>query len=232
LESFARTIRYEWFARLARKEGLPYVATGHTADDQAETVLHRLLRGSGLRGLRGIARRRQLSGGVVLVRPLLGVTRKEVLGYLQTIGQVYCRDTSNASREFTRNRIRHDLLPHLANHYQPAIASVLRRLAAQANDLYPWLRVSAGALLAEAERPRAGVKLIFDRERLSQAPDILVREAFRLVWRRERWPLSGMNYAAWKRLAAVACGKLPAVDLPGGLRAQSRGRVVQLGRLQ
>ena len=83
-----------------------WVVTGHTADDQAETVLHRLLRGTGLKGLRGIAARRQLAPGVELVRPLLNVTRADVMEYLQELGQSYRTDSSNADRDYTRNRLR------------------------------------------------------------------------------------------------------------------------------
>src|SRR5262249_49805917 len=79
LESGRRRLRYAWLADLAREASVSLVATGHTADDQAETVLHRLLRGTGLKGLRGIAPRRPLAPGIELVRPLLDVRRCEVL---------------------------------------------------------------------------------------------------------------------------------------------------------
>src|SRR5262249_60653931 len=94
LEAVARRVRYDWFTRVARETGSPWVATGHTADDQAETVLHRLLRGAGLRGLRGIAVRRELAPGVELVRPLLAGTRAEVLAYLDAAGQAYRQDST------------------------------------------------------------------------------------------------------------------------------------------
>ena len=136
LENVARKIRYGWLAKVAREVHAPFVATGHTADDQAETVLHRLLRGTGLKGLRGIAARRILVPGIELIRPLLGVTRAEVLAYLEEEGQVYREDASNNNRNYTRNRIRHELLPYLVQHYNPAIASILGRLAEQAAQAY------------------------------------------------------------------------------------------------
>src|SRR5262249_50063631 len=82
LESTARTVRYDWLVRVARERDLHWIATGHTADDQAETVLHRLLRGSGIKGLRGIAPQRALASGIMLIRPLLRVTRDEVVSFL------------------------------------------------------------------------------------------------------------------------------------------------------
>ena len=230
LEDMARRLRYDWLARVAGEAGASWVATGHTKDDQAETILHRLVRGAGLKGLRGIALRRPLAPGIELVRPLLAVTRAEVLAYLQAEGQEYRQDSSNADLHRTRNRIRHELLPLLKESYNPAIVSVLGRLAEQAEETYRVEEGQARQLLAEAELPRAGALLVFHRQALAAAPRHCVRELFRLVWEREGWPLGDMDFDAWGRLAAVALGESTAVDLPGGIRARCRERVVQIGR--
>jgi tRNA(Ile)-lysidine synthase len=230
LEGVARRLRYEWLARVAREAGTGWVATGHTADDQAETVLHRLLRGAGLRGLRGIAPRRELVPGVALVRPLLSATRAEVMAYLDEIGQAYRQDASNLDPAFTRNRFRHHLLPLLAAEYNPEIVAVLTRLAEQAEEAYAAEEGQARALLAAVERPRAGPLLVFDQGPLAAAPRHRVRETFRLAWEREGWPMGEMGFDAWERVAAVALGEAAAADLPGGVRVRCRGRVVQVGR--
>jgi tRNA(Ile)-lysidine synthase len=229
LEAAARRIRYEWLATIAREVGAGWVATGHTADDQAETVLFQLLRGTGLDGLAGIAARRPLAAGVELVRPMLAVKRSEVLAYLQQLGQDYCHDATNADTTRTRSRIRHDLLPQLAKNYNPRVVEVLGRLAAQAAD---WRRDQATAtedLLRTAERPRAGTVLVFDRSALSAAPRRRRRTLWRRVWAREGWSRLGMGFREWGRLAALCRGGPPAIDLPGGLRARRRGAVVQVG---
>src|SRR5207237_1638397 len=121
-------LRYRWLAETAREVGARWVATGHTADDQAETVLHRLLRGTGLQGLRGIAARRDLEPGVGVVRPLLQTTRGEVIAYLDGLGHPYRVDATNSDLSYTRNRIRAELLPLLAARYNPAVVRVLARL--------------------------------------------------------------------------------------------------------
>jgi tRNA(Ile)-lysidine synthase len=229
LENVARRLRYEWLGRVARETGTGFVATGHTADDQAETVLHRLLRGTGLRGLRGIAARRPLAAGVEVVRPLLTVAKTDVLAYLHAVGQDFRQDASNADLRLTRNRIRHELLPHLAEHYNPAIAAVLGRLADQATEAYREDEARARILLAEAELPRAGAVLVFDRRRLGAASRHGVREMLRLAWEREGWPVGRMGFAEWDRLAAVARGEVVAADLPGRIRVRCRPRVVQVG---
>jgi len=229
LEDAARRVRYDWLARVAREHGVGIVATGHTADDQAETVLHRLLRGAGLQGLRGIALRRPLGEGVEVVRPLLDVTRAEVLSFLETERQSWRRDSSNDDPRFTRNRIRHELLPQLAEQYNPAVREVLARLAGQAEEAHEELETVAVALLAEAERPRAGSLLIFDRARLLVASRYRVRLLFRRVWEREGWPLGEMTFDHWQRLEELVFDELMAVDLPGRLRARRHGHVIQVG---
>src|SRR5262249_27314494 len=90
LGAVARHARHEWLASVARAEGVAWIATGHTADDQAETVLFRLLRGTGVSGLAGIAARRRLAPGVEVVRPLLAVGRADVMDYLHQLGQDFC----------------------------------------------------------------------------------------------------------------------------------------------
>src|SRR5262249_11131507 len=101
LEAVARAARYDWLAGLAREQGLGWVATGHTADGQAETVLHRLLRGSGLQGLRGIPIQRALANDVQVVRPLLRLRRAEVLGFLEAVQQPFRTDSTNRDRRYT-----------------------------------------------------------------------------------------------------------------------------------
>jgi tRNA(Ile)-lysidine synthase len=230
LEATARRKRYEWLTGIAQETGARWVATGHTADDQAETVLHRLLRGAGLKGMRGIAARRTLATGVDLIRPLLGTTRAEVLALLEDEGQTYRVDRSNTDLSLTRNRLRHELLPYLTRNYNPAISSVLCRLARQAEVAYRLVEEQAAKLLFAAERPRAGNLLIFDRAILGAAPRRLVCEMLRLLWTREHWPTARMNFAAWERLAEVAQGRAMGVDLPGRIRARCLERVVQLER--
>jgi tRNA(Ile)-lysidine synthase len=229
LENAARKLRYGWLVRIAQEVQARWVATGHTADDQAETVLHRLLRGTGLKGLSGIPARRELAPAIEAIRPLLGVRRSEVLDYLAAMGLSYRQDSTNRDIKLTRNRIRHELLPCLAENYNPKIAEVLCKLAEQATEVSRIEKSQARQLLSEAELPRAGALLIFHRPGLTKASRHLVREMFRLVWAREGWPQGEMSFEHWERLAQVAFGEAAAVDLPGGLRAHCRERVVQIG---
>lgn len=127
VEEAGRTARYVFFAQTAGEGGR--IATAHTLDDSIETVLMNLVRGTGLRGLCGIPR---IRGNIV--RPLLDCTRAEVEDYLGTLGQPYCTDSTNLTDDYTRNRIRHDILPRLCAlnpNFPGAMARMLPRLAAQ-----------------------------------------------------------------------------------------------------
>jgi tRNA(Ile)-lysidine synthase len=159
---------------------------------------------------------------------MLGVKRAEVMEYLLHEQQPYRVDSTNVDLRFTRNRIRHQLLPHLARRYNPEIPAILCRLAEQAEEAYRHVASQAQALLADTELPRAGSLLVFDRQRLSAAPRRLLREMFRLVWAREGWPTGRMNFAAWERIADAAQGKAAGVDLPGAVHLRCKERVVQL----
>jgi len=229
LESVARQARYDWFAQLARAEGARWVATGHTADDQAETILHRLVRGTGLHGLAGIPSRRELVPGIEVIRPLLRISRADVLAFLDSEEQPFRIDSSNADMHYTRNRIRHELLPELATKYNPAIVSILCRLAEQAGAVQKLVETAATGHLRDAELPRAGSLVILQHERLAAMPRHLLREMFRLLWTREGWPTGAMGFDDWERLASLATGADGAVDLPEGMRARRCGRVIQLG---
>lgn len=229
LEAVARRVRYEWLQSVAMETGCRWLVTGHTADDQAETVLHRIVRGSGLRGLRGIAPRKPLSSALTLLRPMLAVTRSEVLEFLQVRQQNFRLDRSNLDLAHTRNRIRHELLPLLASQYNPDIARLLGQLASQAEESFAQTEARAEELLRQAELPRAGSLLIFNRAALAGAPRHLVCEMFRLVWQREQYSENDMTFEAWGRMAAIAQGEQTAVDLPGGIRLSAVRGVVQLG---
>jgi tRNA(Ile)-lysidine synthase len=227
LEATARRLRYEFLQTTADEAGAGWIATGHTADDQAETVLHRLIRGTGLQGLRGIARgalRSADSASRRTVRPLLSITRSEILDYLASLDQSYRTDSSNSDRRFTRNRIRAQLVPLLET-FNPRVVPVLGRLAEQAEEASAYIEEQARQLLKQAEKPRAGEMVILDRQVLTEGPRLLVREVMRLIWAREGWPMGEMDFDQWDRAAVLANH-----DFPGGVTMRGKERVVQLRR--
>ena len=128
LEMAARRVRRDFLAATARREKIRWVATGHTADDQAETVLMRIARGTSITGLAGIpyvARQ----GGVRFIRPLRDATRGQIVNYLKSRRQTWREDESNAEDFALRNRVRHEILPLLEKRLNPGVRQALVRLA-------------------------------------------------------------------------------------------------------
>lgn len=203
LEESARAARYEFLKATAARLGARYVVTAHTADDQAETILQRILRGTGLPGLAGIPFARQLNKATTVVRPLLAVTRAEVLAYLESLGLGYREDASNADQAFMRNRIRHELLPLLRERYHPAVNNSLLRLgklAAEAQAaIMPQVR-----LLEEQVVLYEGQGFTLNTDKLLSQPAYIVRELLMLAWRWKVWPEQDMGYAEWDYLAHLA----------------------------
>lgn len=143
-EEVARALRYEALGRVADGIGTCLIATAHHAGDQAETVLDRILRGTGLTGLGGMRANRPL-GRHLLVRPLLAVTPQDVSDYARSVGVRHVEDSTNGELRYRRNRIRHELLPQLRRLYNPRVDEALVRLAALAADDDDWLRREANA---------------------------------------------------------------------------------------
>ena len=151
VEAAARAVRYRWLAERARALGADRVAVAHTRDDQVETVLLRVVRGASLHGLAGMPAERGLAGSDArVVRPLLAVPREAGRAYLRARGLTWREDPSNADPRFLRNRLRHEVLPVLAEAANPQVDAALLRLSRQARDAADLLGVEARALLGDA----------------------------------------------------------------------------------
>jgi tRNA(Ile)-lysidine synthase len=143
IETAGRQIRLASFAEAARSHGCNWVATGHQKNDNAETVLQRLRRGTGYRGLRGIQPIRPLDGDIRLARPLLSSTRDEIVAYLHRRGLAWREDRTNADCTYARNLVRHKLLPTLQRDACGSLIHELAALAASAGRLYDQIRHQA-----------------------------------------------------------------------------------------
>jgi tRNA(Ile)-lysidine synthase len=221
IEAAARKARYHFLEQAAGRLGARLVATAHTADDQAETILHRIVRGTGIRGLAGMSRVRPL-GHATLIRPLLDVRRAELQAYLDALGQPYRHDPSNADLRFTRNRIRHETMPQLQEQYNPGAAEALLRLGALAGQA----QAVVDELVAErldrctTTDDRGGVRI--ELAELAHEPRYLVRELLMAVWRRQGWPMQSMGWRKWEELSEMAVAPEPPLRrlYPGGLSVE------------
>ncbi|MFN2277345.1 MAG: tRNA lysidine(34) synthetase TilS [Candidatus Promineifilaceae bacterium] len=180
LEEAARNARYDFLARVAQKTGVNIVAVGHNADDQAETILLHLLRGSGLSGLRGMQPLGPFPGvpGLKLLRPFLNQSRADIEAYCREHGLQPLEDESNRDPAYLRNRIRHQLLPQLKA-YNPRIKEQLVQLAAIAtaeDDLVSALLDASWPELVSAREPEW---MSLDRDRFRVLPTAMQRRAIR-----------------------------------------------------
>ena len=180
IEMAAREARYALFESVARRElrGRVAVATAHTAGDQAETILLKLVRGAGARGLSGIPSVRD-HGIIRLIRPMLDVSRRDVLAYLQARGVVWREDATNADPAFLRNRVRAELLPLLRERFNPAIQDALTRAATILGDEDAWLASLSAEILGDCRErlPSGSDRLLIDR--LSIVPAAARRRVLR-----------------------------------------------------
>jgi tRNA(Ile)-lysidine synthase len=205
IEAVARRARYEFLLRTAQHESATWIATAHTRSDQAETVLMRILRGAGTRGLVGIAARRD-----AIVRPLLGVTRRDTLDYCTARGIAWVHDPSNDDLRFARNALRHDTLPALRRVF-PSIEDVMVRLAdSAAEELAAIRRVTTPRIDAALEREASGswalqTSALADLD--PEATAIMIGDVLERVDRRD--DVSRVHYRA---LASIQVGA--SVDLP------------------
>ena len=156
IEEAARKLRYAWFEDLLARKELDAVATAHTLDDQAETVLQKLLRGAWTEGLAGIFPVVEQAGGQIL-RPFLHTRRLEIEAWLCEIGQTWREDSTNRDEVYTRNRIRHHLLPILSE-YNPQIAVQLGHVAAIARDEDAYWQIELARILPSMLLPGRAVR--------------------------------------------------------------------------
>ena len=189
LEEAGRRLRYGFLKKTAEKNGNALIATGHTMTDQAETVLMRVIRGTGSLGLGGIQPKTE--GGIV--RPLLLVKRTEVLEYIEKKGLEYRVDKSNFNTDFLRNRIRHRLIPYLESNYSPRITDTLSRLALIVQEEESFLKE-----ISRQKSALAGVwikgQYWLDMDFLCTLPRALQRRVVREYISRIRGDLRGISY--------------------------------------
>jgi tRNA(Ile)-lysidine synthase len=224
LEAAARTARYRALHECAHQAGARFLATGHTWDDQVETVLFRLLRGTGIAGLSGIRPLRPLDSSLSLVRPLVSIRRSEVLAYLEHLRQTYCRDATNRDPTFTRNWIRHELLPLLRSRF-PGVDDAVSNLADVAADYRNWAQQEAGIVRDRLDVREVSGGVVLRAPALSGPPEPVVQMVLQEIWRKSEWPLRDMGNEHWRRLTSLARRQSAelSISLPGRIHARLVG---------
>jgi tRNA(Ile)-lysidine synthase len=238
IEEAACRLRYAWFRQLMASGEIDAVATAHTLDDQAETVLAKFLRGAWTEGLSGIHPRLESPEGAIL-RPLLATTRAEIEVYLHEIGQTWREDSTNRHLAYTRNRIRHELLPLLEG-WNPRLREHLAQMAELARDEEAWWQAElarlAPQILMQGLPVRGGGRaagaglsntLSIDVTRLSALEPALQR---RLLRHAAGQLGTSPDFAATEALRTMALSGRASqkLELAQGLRAERTHRELRL----
>ncbi len=225
VEQAGRQLRYEFLLETARQFEATRVAVGHHADDNAETVLQRVLRGTSLHGLKGIPIRRRLLAGedVELVRPLLACRRGDIELFARQEGFTWREDSTNADIDYRRNFIRHELLRAIREKFNTRANEALLRLAEHAAEIDAFLASQARTLLAAASDPADGhsAKAGFDAKRLALADPAVQAYAIRQILEQAGLPMRAVGQQQIRELRDMLSGDGPrAMSLGGSFAAR------------
>ena len=245
LEAAARELRYKHFRRLLDEGALDKVATAHSLDDQAETVLLRLARGTGITGLAGIYPRWPVAGdqrpparpgernsprATAIIRPLLEIRRSELLSYLENLKQAWREDASNLDQRFARNRVRHKVLPLLESELNPRVRELLAETAEIARAEEDYWAAEVARLLPQVWRAAGKAeKGSLDVATLCQYPLALQRRLVRAVAESVGLSLEFQHVEELLGLAQAPPAGEKRIVLPGGWRALRSGGQLELG---
>ncbi|MFN9721567.1 MAG: tRNA lysidine(34) synthetase TilS [Planctomycetota bacterium] len=230
LEETARKARYQFLTDVAHQRGLSHVATAHHLQDQRETILHNLLRGTGLRGLRGIPSVREISTEVRLIRPMLNIERTAIRKWLSDERLEFREDSSNEEMEFTRNRLRR-VLGTLPESELAELGSSLTLLSQQAGTTIACLDTAAAQVLKKAILEATDSVIQLSRTRLLEFPEPLVRHSIYILWASSKWPLQHMTRQHWIRLShAISLGTPHRSMFPAAIELRIRRDLIVLTR--
>jgi len=225
LEEKLRKKRYEFFVCAAQKTGCSVVATGHNLDDQAETVLMRMIKGSSASGLAGIPPVR-LEGDIKIIRPLIRTSKREIMLFISKARAQYVEDSSNSDTKFLRNRIRKEVLPFLEQ-INPAVRSSLVNISDSVREEVLFssaARKDKAERILVASRSRLDVSL---KEYLAQ-PQAVRREIFKELFSSSGGNIKKLAYRHWMLMDTFARtqSKGRSLDLPGNVQViKSKGKL-------
>ena len=222
-EQGAREMRYAFLARVAKAAGARAVTVGHTSDDLAETVMLHVLRGAGLHGLRGMGEVSEWpwpvdADGLQLFRPLLDITKAQTVDYCREIGRTYREDSGNYMWRFTRNKVRQDLMPRLAQDYNPQVRNALVRLARTAAEELDFVEQELDRVWPDIAQ-HSGQEVHYARPAMATLHPVLQRMALRrgyVLVTGDATRLRESHLVAMEGLAQGARGGRH-LELPGGV---------------
>ncbi|MFN6499485.1 MAG: tRNA lysidine(34) synthetase TilS [Nostoc sp. DedQUE01] len=227
-EAAARDWRYQALNAIAQANNYQYIVTGHTASDRAETLLYNLIRGTGADGLQALTWQRPLTTGIMLVRPLLEITRTQTQQFCQDFQLPVWEDSTNQDLQYARNRIRQELLPYLRENFNPQVESALAQTAELLQAEVEYLEQAAQQLREEAMVWGMGdeedfVPLRLNRRVLQKAPLALQRRVIRQVLQQVLPDAPSFEHIEKLTALITAANRSQTDPFPGGAIAQVQG---------
>lgn len=230
LEELARQHRFKFLVKTARTKKANVIALGHHRDDLAETVLMRILRGTGLQGMRAILPKREING-FNFIRPLLGVTKEEIKDYLKKHNLRFRIDTSNKDINFFRNKIRLKLLPLLEKEYKTNIREVLANLSENAATDYEYLKIQALKAFKCLNKTSGSNVIQFNLGRFGREHVALKRLLVRFSVEHLKTDTNRLTMRHWEEIEDLLADRPTGaiVHLPGDIYVQKKKRHLIIG---
>jgi tRNA(Ile)-lysidine synthase len=235
-EAAARDWRYQALSAIAQANNYQYIVTGHTASDRAETLLYNLIRGTGADGLQALTWQRPLTTGIMLVRPLLEITRSQTEQFCQEFKLPIWEDSTNQDLQYARNRIRQELLPYLRENFNPQVESALAQTAELLQAEVEYLEKAAQQLREEAlgmgdeklpstllPTSHSPLPLRLNRRVLQKAPLALQRRVMRQVLQQILTDAPSFEHIEKLTALIIAPNRSQTDPFPGGAIAQVEG---------
>ncbi|QLE44467.1 tRNA lysidine(34) synthetase TilS [Nostoc sp. C052] len=228
-EAAARDWRYQALSAIAQANNFQYIVTGHTASDRAETLLYNLIRGTGADGLQALTWQRPLTTDIVLVRPLLEITRSQTEQFCQEFQLPIWEDSTNQDLQYARNRIRQELIPYLRDNFNPQVESALAQTAELLQAEVEYLEKAAqelrdGALgIGDEKNSLTLLPLRLNRRVLQKAPLALQRRVMRQVLQQILTDAPSFEHIEKLTALIIAPNRSQTDPFPGGAIAQVEG---------
>lgn len=218
LEDAARRVRYKFLLSVARENRATKIALGHNRDDQAETVLMRFLRGSGISGLRGMPAKRKFDD-CFIIRPLSGLTRKQIIDFLTKKKISYRTDSSNLENIYTRNKVRNQLLPSLEKEFNPNIKEMLINFAENITSDVDYLEKSGFKKFKSLRKTIGKGEIALNAKKFLALHKALQKRVARLAIKELKGDVRRIDYRHWKEIEDLFENRPQnsIVDLPGGI---------------
>jgi len=231
-EEAARFERYDFFKRVAKEKLISKIAIGHTRDDQAETVLMRIIRGAGMKGLGGISPVKDIHG-YKIIRPLIEASRKEVEDFIAENDLKFRKDSSNEKTVFTRNKVRLELIPLLEKDFNPNIKEVLANMAENLQIEDEFLAKYGNRKFKSMSKVRQE-EISIDMKKFKKQPEAVRKRILRAALKELKGDLRRFTYQHWKEMEELINNRPvnSVVDLPAGMTITKDRAAISLKSLK